>query len=430
MSKRIRLLAAITGAVILLLTGAGAAVITLRRRRGPLRLRLGAGAASGEAFQMAQALARVVTAEHSSIALEVIETEGTRENLARLEAGELDLVTAQADVEVGSRARLVCALYPDLFQLVARDEAGIRRFADLAGKRVALPRRGSGQWASFWHVAEHYGLDGRGITVVSKSSEQAVEAIIAGEVDALFRVRSPTNAGIARVISSCAASLVPIEQGAAMRLIQPALMVAAIPKGAYKGAPPIPARDIPTIAVERMLLARRGVDPEAVSIVASILFEHRRALLRSSPLAGFIRQPRLEEGTNVPLHPGARAFYDREKPSYFVENADFLALILSVVLLIGSSAVGLRSYAQRRQKNVADHHALRLAALAREVQSCDDLAYLRAQRERLIVMLAEVIDDLDKDRLNAEGFNFFSFTWQVTLAEISRREAALTREAR
>ena len=60
------------------------------------------------------------------------------------------MAAAQADVPVGTAARLVAVLYEDTFQLIVHAASGITSFADLRGRRVALARTG-GQYQ--WQIA-------------------------------------------------------------------------------------------------------------------------------------------------------------------------------------------------------------------------------------------------------------------------------------
>jgi TRAP-type uncharacterized transport system substrate-binding protein len=52
---------------------------------------------------------------------------------------------------------------------------------------------------------------------IALSSSAAVDAIINGEIDAIFKVRAPRNQTISNIISSCPSKLVPINQATAMK---------------------------------------------------------------------------------------------------------------------------------------------------------------------------------------------------------------------
>lgn len=414
-----------------LLIGAGLLFATLLaiyyfRQGETYSLKIGAGSSSGDAYQFARAIEVIVERHHPEIQIEIVETKGTAENLELLDKRELDLAMVQADVDAVSSARIVSRLYPDFFQLVVREESDINDFTDLRNKKIALPTKGGGQWISFWFVAEHFGLEEDDIDYITPGSEEARRMMIEGEVDAVFRVRAAPHDVIADIIKAHPCKLISIEQGAAMRLKQPALDAAYMPKGAYQGSPAVPDIDILTVAVDRLLVAHESASQYAVKEITRTLYERRRELLEITALAGFIQQPNREKGTFIPLHKGAQQFYDREKPPYYVENADFFALILSMFLVLLSSVAGLRSFFLSRQKNKADTYAKKLVQLTAEVRQSQDISFVQEKKNEILQIFAQVIDDLDHDRVNPEGFNFFSFTWNVAFSIIQEKENQLS----
>ncbi len=394
---------------------------------GSKTLVIGAGSKKGEAYKFAQAIAEVVARHYPQLKLEIRQTAGSKENMELLESGQIDLATVQADIEAVPMARIISNLYPDMFQLIVRKDANIDSFKDLKGKRMALPSKGGGQWVSFWFTANHYGIYEGDIKNIALSSAAAVDAIINGEIDAIFKVRAPRNQTISNIISSCPSKLVPINQAAAMKLKQPALDVGNIPAGSYSGNPLIPEIDLPTIAVNRLLVGNHHADKEAVRIITKVLFERRLELLKTTSLAGFISQPDWGAGTFIPIHDGALAFYNREKPNFFVENADFIALLLSLLLMFGSSLIGWKTKVSGSQKNLADKHSQELVKIMSEINHNENLneGFLNEQKEVLHKMLSEVIDELDNDQLTAEGFQFFSFTWDKALDLIKDNEVRI-----
>lgn len=144
-----------------------------------------------------------------------------------------------------------------------------------------------------------------------------------------------------------------------------------------------------------------------------------------TPLAVFIHQPNRGEAMVMPIHPGATAYYDREKPGFLVEYADFVGLVLSVALMLASSLVWLRSLISNQQKNKADTYAHELIDRTQSIRQCVDPKELSSEHRRLLIILADVLDDLDHDRVNVEGFTFFSFTWNVALSELRERQVEL-----
>ncbi|MEE9439915.1 MAG: TAXI family TRAP transporter solute-binding subunit [Saprospiraceae bacterium] len=388
-------------------------------------LKIGAGSKSGEAYQFAQAIAEVMNRYHPEVKIEVLVTAGSSENMKLLEAGQIDLATVQADIEAVPSARIVSNLYPDMFQLIVRKDANIETFKDLKGKRMALPSEGGGQWVSFWNTANHYDVYKDDIKNIALSGSAATDAFIKGEIDAIFKVRAPRNGTIGRLLNSVPSMLVPIEQAPAMKIKQPSLDTGIIPSGTYSGNPLIPANDLITVAVNRLLVANVTADDEAVKLITQILFERRMELLKTTPLAGFISQPDWNAGTFIPVHKGSQSFFEREKPSYFVQNADFLALLISLILMGGSALIGLRKHLSGKQKNLADKHTLELVSVLDEIKDVNSLEQLSYHKDKMSTMLGNVVKELDNDALTVEGFQFFSFTWNSLNEMIKDKEREL-----
>jgi TRAP transporter TAXI family solute receptor len=393
--------------------------------RGAERLVIAAGSRDGEAFLLAEATAQVARAVLPNLEIEVLETAGSSENMRLVEAGRVDLATVQADTEVLPHVALVAPLYPDSFQLLVREGSTIRSVSDLAGHRIAVPPEGGGQFRSFWFLAAHYGLDPSSVTALPMSASAANFAMLEGAVDAAFRVRAPGNASVLELIASAPVRLVPIHQGAALALKDPAVGPGTIPAGSYRGHPPLPVRDLDTVTVSRLLVARLGLDEELVRQLTSLLFEQRTTLVAITPLAGFVTTPDRLATTSMPVHPGAERYYDREKPTFWERNARATAPLLSILALLISAVLALRARFQRAQKDRADRYNLELMRISEDARRSREASELFGLRDELHQILRKVLEDLEQDRVTREEFDFFSFTWQaadtVVRDELARR---------
>jgi uncharacterized protein len=395
------------------------------------RLVLAAGNPSGESYILAKAIEKVVEAQVPGVTIDVQESQGTSENLDRLEQGKADLVTAQADVPAGNNARTVAVLYPDSFQLVVQGKSPIQKFTELKGKRIGLPSKG-GQYDSFLLVAQHFGLSPQDFTFVGDNDQAADTAFQQGQVDAVFRVRAIGNLSIATLIKNQGGRLIPIDQADAMRVHYPAFEPTQLPKGAYKGSEPaVPATELATIAVQRLLLAHQKVDPDLLRQITQVLNENRRELKaaipdnlgNTAPLIANIHRPELTGGTGIPLHPGALSYYDRNKPSFIQENADYLALILTVGLLGGSWLWELKRWLDRRRKNIADNYieqAIVLMNAAVPPQSA---------LKELDRLFEQVAAELVREGISQESFRTFNEAYKTVREVIVRKAKNLASQA-
>jgi TRAP transporter TAXI family solute receptor len=395
------------------------------------RLTLAAGAASGESYLLGNALKKVVERHYPKIRITLLETGGTVENLQMLEDGRAQMATAQADILPGPAARILAVLYDDTFQLLVRKDSPVRSFAELRGQRIALAQSG-GQFQSFLRVAEHFGMHEADFRFVGATEEAADQAFSNGQADAIFRVRALGNPSIQRLVQGGATRFLPIEQAAAMKIKHPAFDAAVIPQGAYLGSPPAPPTDLPTVAVHRTLLARDGVSVDAIRAVTAALMEQREEIMQEIPeqmtevrlLLAQVRRPEPQAGLGPPLHPGAISYYDRNKPSFLQANADYVGLMLTLVLMAGSWIWELKRWMQRQQKNTADQYSNRAVALMSLAQKANSLATLDDIWSELLGVLTDAVNDLDADRLSEESFESCRSILEIAM-DVTRDRRAL-----
>ena len=109
---------------------------------------------------------------------------------------------------------------------------------------------------------------------VAKQLGGAIPLVVHGPAT-LKRLGNPS---IQQLVQSGDVRFLPIAHAAAMKIKQPAFNPAVIPEGAYLGNPPVPDRDLPTVAVHRTLLA---LDSAAQSLSAEVRLGPRRAPARA-----------------------------------------------------------------------------------------------------------------------------------------------------
>ena len=377
------------------------------------RIAIAGGPAHSESFELANAIAKVYAEADPSVEVEVYETGGSRDDVRLIEEGRVDLATMQADIEVSSRVQGVAILYFDAYQLIVRADSSIESFPDLAGHRVAVAPANSGQNNSFWFVADHFGLDPNTLVALPMSDVSADFAMTHGQVDAVFRVRSPGDPDIRALIGDRPLRLVPIHQASALSLKEPSLAPGFVPVGSYRGEPPVPPVDLPTAIVERILVARFDLDPEIVQNLTRVLFEHRTQLVTETKLAGFIQPFSSMEAMSLPIHPGAQRYYDREKPGFLQRHTRVLSGSLYIVAILTSFILALRGrYIRSHRVRMSDYNRS-LVEIAGEARESDSVEALQSMKDRLVDMLQGVVTDLESERVTQEEFEHFSFMWQA-----------------
>jgi len=414
-------------AVILTLLGLGLLGLWYWDGAREYRLLIAAGQRSGYAFQIASALKRVTERHYPELSVEVFETRGSLHDASLLDEGAVQLATVQADQTSGLEGRLVAELYPDTFQIVVRRDSGIDTMGDLVGKRIALPPQKSGEYESFWFLAHYYDLHENALKVYTGTERTTDWLLLNGDVDALFRVRAPGDASILNLIGRIGGKVLPIPQAAALRLQHPAFEAGIIPQGSYNGRPAIPEKDQPTISVKQLLVARADVPAEVIAKITSVLFEHRRELMDIIPLAAAIAAPPRSGESYVPIHAGVWAFWDRDKPSFIQQNAEPIALMISIVVVITSIYL---QWATRRRKRVMDAYNRELMDLADRARSAPDFDTLDRCNAGLAAFVGRIVDAAENGHINAAEFTLFNFTYDAVEDAIKDRQLQLERLAK
>jgi uncharacterized protein len=375
-----------------------------------------AGTESGESYKLSKALEKVVENHqcHGNIfkqpcynfKLKVIDTNGTDENLEVLEGrlsadnqklgpetrqkiraagvSRADLATAQADVVANTvvqssvpSAQTVAALYLDTVQLVVKNELIPEgslsfRFSQLKDKTIDVKALG-GQKTTFLAIAQHNEVAslGKKLELNFKFIDNApVNNFCQSQADAIFRVRALGNANIKAALQC--GQLVPIAQAAAMKIKYPTFQAeTVIPEGAYQGGDaPRPAKEIKTIGIKRLLLARYDVPNSAIWAITQILNERRVELAENisaseavevKPLVTQISAPGLAENdtansAGISLHQGARDFYKRNDPPFLTQHVQYFSALLTILSTVSVLLWRTHRHVKSERKNQADEY--------------------------------------------------------------------------
>jgi len=382
-------------------------------------VRIAAGKPGSESYQLIQAVADVVKKQYNDhIDIELIPSLGSSQNMQMLEGDQVQMTAVQADSNIVDKARLVAKLFPDIFQLVTRKSSEIYEISDLRGKSLALPSKSSGQYKSFWFLMDHYKLSEGDFDFKSMSSSAADYALEQGTVDAVFRVRPPGSKKIQNIVNKVDVRILEIDQTKAMSLKLPSISAGVIPKGSYQGTPAIPKTDLRSATVQRLLVARSDLNDEVVSDFTRVLFEQRKELLEKSALSSFVEAPSRDKGTSIPIHPGALQYYDRNEPSFLQEQAEPMALMITLLAVMFS---GFMQLAKRRQKSLLKVYNAELGSTLKAAEHLSDKTELQNMADHLNDVFNKIANDRTKGKLTAEDFDFIAFTWQMARDEVNER---------
>lgn len=412
----------------LMIVGALTTYFYINRERAIIELVVAAGPYKSDSYELMQEIADVTARQSEFLRIKVLNTKDSSQNISILNKQKVDLATIRSDTPVVANIRMVADLFPDYFQIIAGDKTQIFNITDLKNKTVAIPAFGTDEFRSFWAVADHYDISATAVNWKSMPFVTAGNKLLSGEIDAIFTVRSLRDRLILNLYEDASLKhknlkLIEIEQAEAISVKRPFLKSRTIPKGTYSGAPPAPSRDIISTSVTRTLVSRQDVDPEVIKELTKILFENRLDLVIRFSLASAIQKPNLDMGTSVPLHEGAENYYNRNEPSFLQENAEPIALMITIAAMVGSALIALRSKLMSGQKNRMDSYNYMLLDIADQARKSDEIEVIKSLKDELYSILETVVRALDTDEVTEEGFQSFSLLWESVREVLNERRS-------
>ncbi|MEU0535017.1 TAXI family TRAP transporter solute-binding subunit [Amycolatopsis tolypomycina] len=280
---------------------------------GDLRLRIAAGNSGGVYYNLAQTLA---TAWQTGLDIErpqVLQTQGSPDNVTKVLAGQADVAFVAADVaadqyESRPDLRALARIHDDYLHVVVRADSSIRSMSQLSGHRIAIGSPASGVEYIANKLLKVAGLTGS-VTTTLRGLVASVQALLSGEVDAFFwsgGLPTPTLAGYntqgsLRLLDI--ADLMP-----KMQALSPVYSTSTIPASMYNQPAPVT-----TLVVPNFLVVPQSMPDDVAEALVRELFDARGALASANPAALSIDVHPGIETQPIPLHPGALRYYRSQK---------------------------------------------------------------------------------------------------------------------
>jgi len=207
--------------------------------------------------------------------------------------------------------RTLMILYPNRMHVVTLDGTGIRKIADLKGKRVSTGSGGSATEVMAFRVIEAAGLDkDKDMRRERLGVAESASALKDRKIDAFFWVGGLPTAAVTDLAST---------PGIRIRLIDHADLVPAmnkkygdlyvkdtIGKDVYRGM----ERDNDQATVMNLLVAHEKMDDKTAYNIVKAVFDHRDELIRVHKEAENIKlESQKKEASPIPWHPGAMKYF-------------------------------------------------------------------------------------------------------------------------
>jgi len=208
--------------------------------------------------------------------------------------------------------RTLMVLYPNRMHVVTITASGVKKMADLKGKRVSTGSGGSATEVMAFRVIEAAGLDKDADMKRERLGvAESVNALKDRKIDAFFWVGGLPTAAVTDLANSPGVTIQMIDHAdlvpAMNRKYGNLYVKDAISKDVYKGM----AADNPQATVMNLLVAHQNMDDKTAYSIVKAVFEHLDELVR---VHGEAQNFKLENqktaaAGGIPWHPGAVRFF-------------------------------------------------------------------------------------------------------------------------
>lgn len=249
------------------------------------------------------------------VKLNVLETEGSVDNLSKLKKGEGNVYAALVQGGIGRpedfpMVESLGSLYYEPLWLF--HVAGLKpeTLGDLIGKRIALGRRGSGTYALASQLLAENNVTARNSKFLEISDNEGTIALTTGKADVFFVVAGTNSKTVMHLLNSSEVVLYSFDRAAAYVRNFKFLSEVILPEGSVDLVQNIPNRDITLVAPTANLIVHNDLHPALMYLFLMAADEaHRQGGLLEKEDA-FPNS----KGTAFPLNKEARRFYQSGPP--------------------------------------------------------------------------------------------------------------------
>ncbi|MFF3754476.1 TAXI family TRAP transporter solute-binding subunit [Streptomyces sp. NPDC002018] len=262
------------------------------------------------------------------VSIELMTSEGSQQNLARVASGEADFTVATADAVAkyqedgkpgAGRLRGCARLYDDYVQLVVAKDSKIGSVAGLRGKKVGVGQEGSGVRLIADRVMTAAKLDPKhDITPVPAGIDTMPDLLQRGELDAFFWSGGLPTGAVTLLWQRYDIRLVPLDPDLISRLHASGEAASryyrstVIPADAYGAAQNGTA--ISTVAVANLLVTTDRMDAALTEGFTRTVIDSRDRIGKEVHPAQLVDLRTAIYTAPLRLHDGAKRYYQSVKP--------------------------------------------------------------------------------------------------------------------
>lgn len=289
----------------------------------PIDLRFMAAPQSGSWYPLAVGITEGLKKNMSNLKQVSIEPGGGVANVLAVNGGKGQMGFSQAMPTVDGLAgnppfkeknqnvQYVLSLFPHTTHIVVLKNSGISKIEDIKGKKINVGPKGLLTEDIAARILTAYGMSYKDMASVQNLSfADSVEQMKDGRLDVLFWTVPSPFAVLTDLAQSKDMDLLPIPEDKIKQMTSsnPGLVRAILTKGTYKGLD----HDVVTVQSPLVVIANKNASEDLVYQLTKTIYDNLNDLKRIDPALGPVTKESLSVDIGVPMHPGAKKFFQEK----------------------------------------------------------------------------------------------------------------------
>jgi TRAP-type uncharacterized transport system substrate-binding protein len=414
-----------------LAVGSGLGFYSYHYLTQPRILTVAAGSIDGEAATIMSMIASRLASSNASVRLKVIDTGNALDAAKAFSERKVDLAIARTDLGDLSAARTVLLVTHLAVLLVVPPGVAIEDMDGLKGGKTVGNVGGGANHRLIEVLSKEYDLARMRVRFKDLTPADARQAVQTKQVSALLVAIPLTEKYLSLVRNMLPQSgksqpkVIGIESAGAIANVAKAYESYDLPKGTLRGSPAIPDDDLTTLRIPVHLVANRNLANDDVTELTRAVFETRRELVGAHPILAQIASPSTDSDAFIPIHPGAKTYFDGEQKSFFDKYGD--ALFYGPMLLGALTSLFAGAWKFLGLGSNGDNDSLlgSLRILANRIREAGSAADLAAVEEEIDAILMAELAKYSSGEAQATDAAVLSMAAQRLEQLMSRRRSSL-----